>query len=109
MGSNEITTQWDKPVSDGQMRFERGGAIRLLKNLMTLIYMAGGRGGAGGPLIRNEGEQWEVFPSVFGCGVTQLFFSFFLNLHTLHSSCVSFFVRLAQQDSDGTAWSRAPS
>lgn len=38
------------------MRFESGGAIELLKNLMTLIYMAGGRG-AGGLLIRNEGEQ----------------------------------------------------
>lgn len=74
MGSNEITTQWDKPVSDGQMRFERGGAVQLLKNLMTLIYMAGSRGGAGGLLIRNEGEQWEVFLSVFGCGVTQLLF-----------------------------------
>lgn len=73
---------------------------------MTLIYMAGSRGGAGGLLIRNKGEQWEVFPSVFGCGVTQLLF---FNLHTLHSSCASFFVRLAQQDSDRTAWSHAPS
>lgn len=93
MGSNEITTQWDKPVSDGQMRFERGEAIRLLKNLMALIYMAGSRGGAGGLLIRNEGEQWEV--------------CVFYNLHTLHSSSASFFVWLTQQDSDRTAWSHA--
>lgn len=34
------------------MRFECGGAIELLKNLMTLIYMAGGWG-AGGLLVNN--------------------------------------------------------
>lgn len=39
------------------MRFEYGEAIELLKkNLMTFIYMAGGRG-ARGLQITNEGEQ----------------------------------------------------